>query len=257
MALPTRLSNTWRSRPASPTRPSGTSDGTWQTSSSPFRWARTARARRVSPTAARRWKSATSSSSLPASILEKSSRSLIMPSRLSAADLTVFRYCRWSSVRGVSRARSVMPRMAFMGVRISWLTLARNSSLARFAASARSIRALVLHPRALRSVKSSTRRRRPDCIHRRAAAQPISTGTRLPSLRTIFFFSNGCTLSLVFSSGMNRERSRVEPFRRASDRSSCKRPRGEVLAVGIPPCGGTLRLASRGSLHRHSRCRSR
>ena len=32
-----------------------------------------------------------------------------------------------------------MPRMAFMGVRISWLTLARNSSLARFAASATSL----------------------------------------------------------------------------------------------------------------------
>ena len=31
-----------------------------------------------------------------------------------------------------------MPRMAFMGVRISWLTLARNSSLARLAASAAS-----------------------------------------------------------------------------------------------------------------------
>ena len=32
-----------------------------------------------------------------------------------------------------------MPRMAFMGVRISWLTLARNSSLARLAASAASL----------------------------------------------------------------------------------------------------------------------
>ena len=49
MALPTRLSSTCRSRPASPTRASGTSGCTWQTSSSPFLWARTARARRVSP----------------------------------------------------------------------------------------------------------------------------------------------------------------------------------------------------------------
>ena len=49
MALPTRLSSTWRSRPASPTRASGTSGCTWQISSSPFLWARTARARRVSP----------------------------------------------------------------------------------------------------------------------------------------------------------------------------------------------------------------
>ena len=100
MALPTRLSRTCRSRPASPTRASGTSGCTWQTSSSPFLWARTARVRRVSPSAARKEKSAGSSSSLPASILEKSSRSLMMPSRLSAADLTVSRHCRWSSVSG-------------------------------------------------------------------------------------------------------------------------------------------------------------
>ena len=69
MALPTRLSSTCRSRPASPTSASGTSGCTWQTSSSPLLWARTARARSVSPTAARREKSAGSSSSLPASIL--------------------------------------------------------------------------------------------------------------------------------------------------------------------------------------------
>ncbi|HKI35667.1 MAG TPA: hypothetical protein VKA46_27675 [Gemmataceae bacterium] len=69
----------------------------------------------------------------------KSSRSLIMPSRLSAPDLTVFRHRRWSSVSGMSRTRSVMPRMAFMGVRMSWLTLARNSSLARLAAAAASL----------------------------------------------------------------------------------------------------------------------
>src|SRR5947209_3296762 len=100
MALPTRLSSTWRSRAASPTRASGTSGWTLQASSSPFLWARVARARRVSPTAARREKSAGSNSSLPASILEKSSRSLIKPSRLSAADLTVFRHWRWSSLRG-------------------------------------------------------------------------------------------------------------------------------------------------------------
>ena len=35
----------------------------------------------------------------------------------------------------VSRASSVMPMMPFMGVRISWLMLARNSLFARLAAS--------------------------------------------------------------------------------------------------------------------------
>ncbi len=55
------------------------------------------------------------------------------------ADLTVVRHWRWSSVNGVSRTSSVMPRIPPKGVRISWLTLARNASLARFAASAASL----------------------------------------------------------------------------------------------------------------------
>ncbi len=93
----------------------------------------------VSPSAARKRKIGRVQFQRPASILAKSRMSLMRPSRLSAADLTVVRYCRWSSVSGVSRASSVMPRMAFMGVRISWLTLARNSSLARFADSAASL----------------------------------------------------------------------------------------------------------------------
>ena len=40
------------------------------------------------------------------------------------------------AVRSVSRASSVMPMMPFIGVRISWLMLARNSLLARLAVSA-------------------------------------------------------------------------------------------------------------------------
>ena len=89
-------------------------------------------------------KLAGSSSKRPASILAKSRMSLMIPRSASAADLTVVRYCRWSPVRKVSRARSVMPRMAFMGVRISWLTRARNSSFARLAASAASLRGAAL-----------------------------------------------------------------------------------------------------------------
>ena len=110
----------------------------------------------------------------------------MMPSRLSAADLTVFRHCRWSSVSGVSRTSSVMPRMAFMGVRISWLTLARNSSLARLAASAASL---------ARRNSSSSRLRSGDILDdrdgsrragrpRRAGARSDSaTQTSEPSLR--------------------------------------------------------------------------
>src|ERR1039458_9122350 len=42
--------------------------------------------------------------------------------------------CSW--FRGVSRSRPDMAMMPFMGVRISWLMLARNSALARVAANA-------------------------------------------------------------------------------------------------------------------------
>ena len=46
------------------------------------------------------------------------------------------RCCGSSSV---SSSSSVMPMTPFIGVRISWLMLARNSLLARFAASAASL----------------------------------------------------------------------------------------------------------------------
>src|ERR1041385_7455325 len=53
-----------------------------------------------------------------------------------ADNLTVSRYSCCSGVRSVSRASSVMPMIPFIGVRNSWLILARNSPLWRLAASA-------------------------------------------------------------------------------------------------------------------------
>ena len=57
----------------------------------------------------------------------------------SAEALTISRFSRCSRVRSVSSVSSVSPMIPFIGVRISWLTLARNSLLARLAASAASI----------------------------------------------------------------------------------------------------------------------
>src|SRR5437879_11276712 len=62
--------------------------------------------------------------------------SLMIPSKDWAEECTMSRYSRCSGLRSVSSASSVMPRIPFMGVRISWLMLARNSLLARLAASA-------------------------------------------------------------------------------------------------------------------------
>ena len=62
--------------------------------------------------------------------------SLIRPSSESAEIRTVSRYSCCSGVSVVPRASSVIPMIPFIGVRISWLMLARNSDFAWLAASA-------------------------------------------------------------------------------------------------------------------------
>ena len=51
---------------------------------------------------------------------------------------TVSAKSRCSASSGVSSSRSVMPSTPFIGVRISWLTLATNSDFSRAASSASS-----------------------------------------------------------------------------------------------------------------------
>ena len=58
------------------------------------------------------------------------------PSKASEALRARPRYSRCSAESCESRTRSVMPMMAFIGVRISWLMLARNAFFVRLAASA-------------------------------------------------------------------------------------------------------------------------
>ncbi len=74
--------------------------------------------------------------------------SLSSSSRVSAELRTVSRQSRWSSVRSVSSTSSVMPMMPFMGLRISWLMLARKTDLLRLASSA-----VILASRRLRSMR--------------------------------------------------------------------------------------------------------
>ena len=78
-----------------------------------------------------------SSSSLPASILEKSSTSSTSPSITRDEARTVCSMSACSRLRLVLRSRSDMPMIAFSGVRISWLTTEMNRRLASLAASAR------------------------------------------------------------------------------------------------------------------------
>ena len=84
-------------------------------------------------------KSVGSSVILPASILEKSRMSLMIASRCMAAPDTLSSCCNCLVLSGSRRIRCVRPMMAFIGVRISWLMLARNELLARLALSATSL----------------------------------------------------------------------------------------------------------------------
>ncbi len=68
---------------------------------------------------------------MPASIFEKSRMSLITESNESADDLTSSRYSRCLFVSKVPSVSSVIPTIPFMGVRISWLILVKNSLLTR------------------------------------------------------------------------------------------------------------------------------
>ena len=118
-----------------------------------------------------------------ASILEKSRMSLRMVMRDSAEARAAVRKSRCSAVRVVSRASSIMPTIPFMGVRISWLILARNSLLARLAAWASSRDCCSSRSMRLRSEMSVTaertpRTRPPETIDWAAT----STGTARPSL---------------------------------------------------------------------------
>ena len=65
--------------------------------------------------------------------------SLISRSKASPDSATTLRKSRCRGASWPSSTSSVMPMMAFMGVRISWLMLARKALLARLAASAASL----------------------------------------------------------------------------------------------------------------------
>ena len=101
-----------------------------------------------------RSKSITSKSSLPASTLEKSRISLIKLSRASALELASSTRCICSSLKSFLSSKPSMPRMPFIGVRISWLILARNSALWRAVSSANSLAVICSCSTALRSVIS-------------------------------------------------------------------------------------------------------
>jgi hypothetical protein len=86
--------------------------------------------------------------------LEKSSTSSTIDSRCPAERLTVSTYSRCTESSSVSESSSVMPMTPFIGVRISWLMLARNSLLVRVASSEASFARTSAASPCLRAVSS-------------------------------------------------------------------------------------------------------
>ena len=158
-ALRSRCPRTWRRRARSPTRRSGIAGSTahdqarrfspaWRETSSAHSWIN---ARSENP--------AVASVSRPASSDDSSSKSPSLPISSSADDLTSRRYSRCSAARSVSSVSSVIPRIACIGVRSSWLMLARNSLLMRlaaWAASRASVSSAIICLSAVTSVRSKT-----------------------------------------------------------------------------------------------------
>ena len=137
-ALDNRLITTWRRRKASTRSGSGIS-GRFRCQPRPLSAACTAGTAASSRSRSPSSTSTASSSRWPDSIFEKSRMSLMIASRCRPERSTPCTYCRCSSRRGVASSNSVMPSTPFIGVRISWLIIARNSLLARLPASAASL----------------------------------------------------------------------------------------------------------------------
>ncbi len=141
MALPTRLVIVCRSRAGSERIVSGMAPSTSKSNEMVFSRAFTPSIWRTSRIMACGAQRMHSTSRCPASTLDRSRTSLIKLSRCLPLEWMVLR-CFFQSRSSWLYPRlriSVKPRIAFIGVRISWLMLARNSLLARFASSASSL----------------------------------------------------------------------------------------------------------------------
>ena len=136
MAFDRKFASTWPMRVGSPSMRGGTLRSTCTIRSSPLASASTADGTMMSCTKLCGSKVIRSSSTDPASILDRSRMSLMSTSKRSpdATSVCVCDLC-WRFSGEASNA-CAMPSTPFSGVRTSWLMLARNSDLARVAASA-------------------------------------------------------------------------------------------------------------------------
>ena len=137
--LPTRFSSTCLSRGASPTTASAASGSSCSVTVSPRPSALARNSDVADATTHCKDIGVSAICSLPASILEWSSTSFKMSIRDSPDADAVLTSRRWRCSSGVWRSNSSAPSTPFIGVRISWLMVARNCDLARLADSAASL----------------------------------------------------------------------------------------------------------------------
>ncbi|MNS36239.1 hypothetical protein D3C72_684260 [compost metagenome] len=141
-ALESRFKSTWRTLPSSP-RTMGGASASQVITFRPLLSANGSMVMAAASSMARGEKSSSMTVILPASILDRSNTSLISSSRWRALRKTRSRPWRClalTSPRLPFMTSSVKPRIEFMGVRSSWLMLARNSLFSRLAARACSYR---------------------------------------------------------------------------------------------------------------------
>ena len=137
-ALLNRLLSICERRNGSPTKLMGTSEPISTTKRRAFPSVICSNRLRELSTEVPRSKGMDSTTSFPASILEKSKISFTTPSRLCPEARHFSIKLRSCGGKLPSRARRVRPNTPFMGVRISWDMLARNSDLAKLARCASS-----------------------------------------------------------------------------------------------------------------------
>ena len=138
IALSSRYASNWPTRSGSPQRPGGTSSATWQFNTKPLSVARLRLNSTIRWTTRRGSNLISSSGRFPASMRERSNKSLSMPSSPRAEARAVSASSRCSGSGATSCSRSRLTSTPCRGVRISWLTLPRNLDLAWSAASAAS-----------------------------------------------------------------------------------------------------------------------
>ena len=136
MALLIRFCSIWRRRKESNNKTSAMRGSFEVCSLRLCLWATVENAEPMSSIKALRLQGSILSVSLPASIFDRSKTWFRIPRRDSAEECALLSKVFSFVGRGLLSNNSCTPKMAFMGVRISWLMVARKADFAAFAFSA-------------------------------------------------------------------------------------------------------------------------